>query len=176
MSMINIQTTVDGIMLAQQVSNGTIPAGSQDSPTALGSWSTSADVYISMVTQRANASNEGSSELQVKALVGDALCWTMQTFDNNVSHTAYIYNAKFNPGNAISPLQFSNMYSGLYLPSGTNPVGQPVFLHNYTWTAQGVVIETGAEIVSELSFILIDNSSGNHIGYFMWDPFITVGD
>ena len=175
MSLIDILVTTDGEKIAQQVSDGSLDPGSQANPTNLGSYTTS-DVYIAMITQNNNVDNntQGQSELQVKANAGDTIRWTMQTFGSNVDYTAYLYDGNFNPSENISPLVYMNMHTSVYLPPSTSPTADPVLLHNYIYAAQGTVIEYGDQIQYTLSFALVDNQTGENIGYFSWDPFINV--
>lgn len=174
MSLINIIVAVDGAKLAQQVSDGSIQPGSVSAPTSLGAWSQS-DVYIAMITQNSFASNnQGQSELTVKANSGDTLRWTMTSFDGNTDYTAFIYNGVFNPANNITPLTYFNMVASQYLPSGSNPTGGLTNYHDNVYVAQGTVVQPGTQIQYYLSFQLVNNSNGSVIGYFMWDPFISV--
>ena len=175
MALIDILVTVNGQQLAQQVSDGSLKPGSVNSPTALGSYSSS-DVYISMVAQNNYVSNDqGKSELSITANSGDSVRWTMTTFDENTDYTAFLYADHFNPSTGITSLSYFNMQSSLYLPSGTDPASGNVQLyHNNTYVAQGTIIESNQSIQYTLSFKLINNSNGQVIGYFTWDPFIKV--
>ncbi|MCW8878642.1 MAG: inclusion body family protein [Kangiellaceae bacterium] len=175
MALIDILISVNGEQLAAQIRDGSIKPGTVDSPTNLGSYSSS-DVFISMVTQDNYISNEqGQSELTVKANSGDTVRWTMTTFDENTDNTAFLYADKFNPATGITSLSYFNMHTSLYLPSSSDPKSGNIELyHNNTYVAQGTVIEPGQTIQYTLSFKLVDNSTGDVIGYFTWDPFIKV--
>lgn len=176
MSLINILINVDGSKLAQQVGDGSISAGSQSSPTNLGSY-TSSNVYIAMVAQNSVASNnQGQSELTVTANSGDSLRWSMQTFDGNADYTAFLYQGTFNPNQSITPLNYFNMHTSTYLPAGTQPTTGAILFHNNTYVAMGTVIEPGKQIQYTLAFELINNSTGQTIGFFTWDPFISVSN
>ncbi|PXF32147.1 hypothetical protein WH50_05985 [Pokkaliibacter plantistimulans] len=172
--MIDILIAVDGEYLAQQLKDGSLKPGSQSSPTNLGAWQSS-DLYIAMITQNSFLANDqGGSELDVKANSGDTIRWTMTTFDNNADYTAFLYAGNFNPAQSITPLTYFNMHTSLYLPSGSDPTGPVQLYHNYTYVAQGTVIEPQNKIQYTLSFQLVNNANGQVIGYFNWDPFISV--
>ncbi|WP_444997467.1 AidA/PixA family protein [Aliikangiella sp. IMCC44359] len=174
MALIDILVTVNGEQLAAQIRDGSLKPGSIDSPTNLGSWQSS-DVYISMTAQNNFVDNdEGKSELSVKANSGDAVRWTMTTFDENTDNTAFLYDGHFNPSTGITNLTYFNMHTSSYLPSGSNPRGGVQLFHNNTYVAQGNIIESNQTIQYTLSFQLVDNTTGKVLGYFTWDPFIKV--
>ncbi|WP_076411947.1 AidA/PixA family protein [Shewanella sp. UCD-KL12] len=175
MSLINVQVSVNADQLSTQVRDGSIPAGNVNQPTNLGSYSSS-DVFISMVAQdNVVANDQGKSELRINAVAGDAIRWSMTTLDDNARNTAFLYDGHFNPSTCITPLTYFNMHTKLYLPAGAEPKnGVIVEYDSYDYVAQGSIIEPGQTIQYTLSFKLIDNSNGQVIGYFTWDPFINV--
>lgn len=172
--MINILVAVNGTQLAQQVADGSINAGTQSSPTSLGSYHNS-DVYISMTAQNSVVVNDGGqSELTVAANSGDTLRWSMQTFDGNSDYTAYLYAGRFNPPANISSLIYLPVTTSSYLPTSSNPLAAPSLVHNSAYFAQGTVLKPGATIQYFMEFTLVNNSNGVIVGYFSWDPFINV--
>jgi nematocidal protein AidA len=175
MATINIQIAVDASTLAQQVADGSVKAGTQSSPTSLGSWSQS-NVFITMTSQNSNVTNnsQGQSELYVKANSGDQVQWFVTTFDNNVDYTAYLYNGTFNPNTAFSGLTYLTPQVNTYLPNTNNPTGPINKFTNVESYALGTVLQVGIQIQYTLSFTLVNNSNGSVIGYFTWDPFIQV--
>lgn len=175
MQTIDILIAVDGAKLAQQVADGSVSPGSQESPTSLGSYAES-DVYLSMITQNSNVNNDtqGDSELQVKANSGDIVNWSITTFGDNADQTAYLYNGSFNPSSAMHSLSYSNFQVRNYIPAGETPTVDPSPYTNTLYNASSKVQQIGVQITYNLSFTLVDNSNGNIIGYFLWDPFIYV--
>ena len=172
--LINILVAVNGVKLAEMIADGSLKPGTASNPTSLGAWQQS-DVFISMIAQNSVATNnQGHSELTIKAESGDTIRWTMTTFDSNEDHTAFLYNGQFNPAN-ITPLSYFKMHTSIWLPQGSDPKGTLTLLHQYVYAAQGTITEAGATIQYTLSFRLIDNNTGNNLGYFSWDPFISVG-
>ncbi len=175
MALIDILVAVNGENLAARLADGSLQPGSENGPTNLGAWGGS-DRFISMITQDSFVANDqGKSELNVKAVSGDSLRWSMQTFDGNTRYTAYLYKGNFNPSVSITEPTYFNMHTSLYLPATSDPASaQPQLYHNNNYLAQGTVIEPQNQIQYTLSFKLVDNSTGNVIGYFTWDPFISV--
>lgn len=174
MNTIDVLISVDGAKLQQQVSDGSIPAGTQSSPTNLGSYGSS-DVFISMVSQNNFATNDqGASELTVKANSGDSLRWTITTFGNNIDNTAYLYNGQFNPASNMSSLTYLPIQNTTYLPATQDPESNADKYHNQLYVSTATVLSSGAKIQYTLSFKLIDNSNDEVIGFFAWDPFIQV--
>jgi hypothetical protein len=174
MSNIDILIAVDGAKLAEQISDGSLSAGSQASPTSLGAW-TDSDVYISMISQHSNVTNDGgASELTVAGSAGDNVRWSITTFGNNSDYTAYLYAGNFNPANAITALDYINIETENYLPATAAPTGGTTSVMNHLYIAQGTLVEPNVKIQYTLSFTLVDNATGEALGYFTWDPFIQV--
>lgn len=176
MATINVLIAVDGAKLAQQVADGSINAGSANAPTVLGSYSSS-DVYISMIAPNSAVSNgtQGQSELQIQANGGDSVEWAITTLDNNFDQTAFLYNGNFNPANAINtPLSYACGQAYAYLGTGNPATTTPTKFVNQVSTVTGTILKIDVTIQYTLSFVLVDNATGNTIGYFTWDPFINV--
>jgi nematocidal protein AidA len=172
--MIDILVAVNGEQLAQQVKDRSLNPGTQSSPTNLGSYQSS-NVYISMTAQNNVVVNDGGgSELTVAANSGDTLRWSMQTFDGNADYTAYLYAGTFNPPANITPLTYLPVTTSSYLPTGSNPLAAPSLVHNSAYFAQGTVLKPGTQIQYFLSFTLVNSSTGAIVGYFSWDPFISL--
>lgn len=193
MALINIIVAVNGSQLAQQVKEGAIKPGSADSPSMLGAYAQS-DVYITMIAQNCYASNaQGQSELTVKANSGDILRWNMVCFNDSTrphpkladtlqnvhperfaDYTAFIYNGNFKPSVNISPLVYMNIVASEYLPRGSKPKGPLKNYHNHVYIAEATVLQPATKIQYVMAFQLVNNASGKVIGYFVWDPFISV--
>ena len=176
MATINVLIAVDAAQLAQQVKDGKIKAGSQNSPTSLGSYSSS-DVYIAMIAPNSVVVNgtQGQSELQISANSGDTVEWAITSFDNNFDQTPYLYNGTFSPSGSINiPLSYSCGQAYAYLATGNPPASKPTKFINQVSTVSGQIQMVATKITYHLSFTLVDNATGNIIGYFQWDPFILV--
>lgn len=176
MATINVLIAVDGASLAAQVADGHLSAGSANAPTNLGSYGSS-NVYISMIAPNSYVSNstQGQSELQISANGGDTVEWAITTFDNNFDQTAYLYGSSFNPASAINtPLSYACGQAYAYLATGNPPASTPSKFVNQVSTVSGTILQIGLTIQYTLSFVLVNNSNGQIIGYFLWDPFINV--
>lgn len=173
MAQINILIAVDANTLAQRVQDGSLSAGTVSSPTNLGSYGSS-NVYISMVTQNNNVTNnsQGQSELTITCDSGDELQWSIVSFDMNTEQTPYLYSGAFNPSTGITPLSYVTSQVVNYFPPSGTPTGTPVEATNTIARAIGVVTSPGQSIQYTLSFVLVNNANGTIIGYFSWDPFI----
>jgi hypothetical protein len=176
MATINILVIVDGTGLASAVADGIIPAGTQASPTALGSYESS-DVYISMVAPNGSVVNntQGQQGLLISTNGGDIIAWGITTFANNFYQTAYLYNGIFNPSNSINtPLSYACGEASVYLALKNQHANKPTKFINQASTVSGTILQVDVTIQYVLSFTLVNNSNGAIIGYFCWDPFITV--
>lgn len=176
MATVNVLIAVDGASLAAQVADGQLSAGSAGAPTNLGSYGSS-NVYISMIAPNSYVSNstQGQSELQISANGGDTVEWAITTFDNNFDQTAYLYGSSFNPASAINtPLSYASGQAYAYLATGNPPASSPTKFINQVSTVSGTILQIGLTIQYTLSFVLVNNSNGQIIGYFLWDPFINV--
>ena len=75
MALINILVAVNASELASRLADGSMKPGSVSSPTNLGAWGGS-DVFVSMIAQNSYvASDQGGSELDIKANSGDTVRW-----------------------------------------------------------------------------------------------------
>jgi nematocidal protein AidA len=180
MSTIDILIAVDTDKLASQVSDGKLSPGTINSPTSLGAWGTS-DVFISMLAQHSYATNnQGGSELTVTCKSGDEIQWIIMGFDGNADYTVYLYNGVFNVQNSqqpasnyISSMNYNRITVPNYFPTN-NPSGPVSEIDNTIYATEAKLLKYGVTLQYTLSFALIDNSTGTAVGYFSWDPFITI--
>lgn len=171
---IDILTVVDCVSLMNAVSAGTLVAGTQTNPTSLGSYGSS-DAYIYMITASAYVVNDqAKSELTVAANVGDSVRWMITCPGGGTSYNTILTNWTAGSGAALMapqpplslPLQLN-----LYVGSATaGPTAIP--FTNYCY--QGTVIATG-QIQYVITFNVLDQK-GNSLGYFCWDPFISISN
>jgi hypothetical protein len=193
MAQINILIAVNGeaIVEAMSGSDPKLKAGTLEKPANLGG-NDSSDVYISMVTQNRNLTNksitttnkwegEGGSELNITCNFGDELQWSIISFDMNREQTPYLYNGYFecqNPEHTplgISPLKYLTTQVDNYFPPSDLPTGTPVkVINTVAKVISNVTTHDQQKLRYELSFVLVNNSNGDIIGYFMWDPFIVI--
>ncbi|MES2381889.1 MAG: AidA/PixA family protein [Bacteroidota bacterium] len=184
---INVLIAVDGETLYNQIQDGSLLAGTADSPTSIGNYGTT-DVYLSMVTQHSNVTNnpqgghgQGESELSIICNIGDIIQWSVITFDANTGQTPYLYGGNFKclaPAGAAAgiktPLKYLTTEVVNYFPPTNNPTGTPIAATNAIARAIGLITAPGQTLQYSLAFALVNNSNGTIIGYFSWDPFIVI--
>jgi hypothetical protein len=189
---INVLVVVDGETLYNKVLDGSLLAGTVTIPTSLGTFGTS-DVYISLITQNNNVSNnlpggheQGQAELSITCKVGDIVQWSVITFDANTNQTPYLYNAIFETVDPISrepnnlplgitnPLTYKTTTVVNYFPPSGNPTTTPKKHTNTIATAAGTITIAGQTLQYAPCFALVNNSDGSIIGYFTWDPYIVT--
>jgi hypothetical protein len=98
----------------------------------------------------------------------------MTTFGGDTGYTAYLYDGVFNPAHHLSPLLYLNLAPTVYLPDSGEPRASVRPYTNHLYVAQANVVIPGGRINYHLSFVLLDNSTQQVIGYFSWDPYIKV--
>jgi len=175
MARIGITIIVDADNIKAHLDSGQLQPGTQASPTNLGA-NAASDNYLYMIAKRGVVSSgqEGSSELTITANVGDTIQWSMNTLLFNTKYTPFIYDSRFNPSNGLSPTQYLNITTTNYIPPGSNPTAPTQKVTSQLYVAMATVVKSGQKIQYVLSFKLIDNATGNVIGYFSWDPFIVI--
>ncbi len=175
MSTVNILVAVNAEQLAQKVADGALHAGTMSSPTSLGSWGSS-DAFIAMITQSQYAvTGQGQSELNVTASSGDVIRWMITGFDFGTDYSVYVYSSNFNPSNDIASTVYMNLQANEFLPPSGDTTQAPVAVTNHIYVAQSTVSgNSGTQIQYTMSFAVYDNKAKRNLGYFVWDPFITI--
>lgn len=171
---IDILSVIDTATLASKVANGSIPKGSISSPTSLGSYSQS-DTYVFMITEGSYVVNDqAKSELTIACEVGDNIRWTITNPGAGVEYSCILYNfASAAINTAISEPICLPMDVNLYINGETPNTSTPRAI-NYTSSAwQTTALAACNSVQYSWSFQLIDEN-GNILGYFQWDPFITI--
>ncbi|WP_299675765.1 AidA/PixA family protein [uncultured Tenacibaculum sp.] len=155
--------------------------GTLDNPTGLGGWSDS-DSFVFMICDGQYAcNNQGKSELSIKANIGDTLRWTITdpstgliSGQQNKSFSCILYKFKSAGINKqiTDPVLKSTPALTYYnsLNSATTPSAGAYMCSS--WTSS--VLSLGSNIQYDWSFQVIDNFSGDVVGYYTWDPFINV--
>ena len=167
METIPILTVIDCQSVITQKGQG----GSSDSPINLGSWSTS-DLYVYMLTTESFVvSEQGQSELTVKAQVGQSVQWAMTCIGAGTQYNVIIQGVTADTTTALStpfslPLT-TERYVGA--PGSTpTPESYQEFLMQATVQSVG-----SGQIQYYVKFSIVD-TSGHTLGYYLWDPFINV--
>jgi len=154
--------------------------GSLENPTSLGAWDQS-DSFVFMICDGQYAcNNQGKSELTINAKVGDTVRWTITdpstgliSGQNSQSFSCILYNFKSGSQDktisapALKSVPALSYYNSL--TSETKPSAAAYMCSS--WTSS--ILEKG-NVQYDWSFQVIDNFSGNVVGYYTWDPFINV--
>jgi hypothetical protein len=173
---INISILVD----AENIVNQILDTGTVDAPLSLESCG-DADNFIYMIAKSGFVSNnqQAKSELGISAKIGDKITWNMTTFGNNAKYSAFMYASEFQLESGdgkvgVSPVSYTNQEVEVYLPSSNDPADTPEKYTNTIYTASTRVINTDQTLQYTLSFQLVNDATGEVLGYFSWDPYIVI--
>jgi nematocidal protein AidA len=166
---VDILCVIDAETLADLVGSGKISKGSLNSPTSLGAWGSS-DLYIYMITEGSFVvNNQAKSELTIKTSVGDNVRWHITCPSNRQSCMLY----QLQTGSTLlGPMELLHMTETEYI-NDTATTAKKVTYQESAW--QTTVLGTGS-VQYSWNFQLIDNKTGNVLGYFCWDPFINIAE
>jgi len=173
--MANVAQILSVIDCASILGNTSIPRGTIGNETNLGSWAQS-DAYIFMVGSGDYlASNQGKSELNIGAHSGDVVQWTVTDPTSGQQYSPILYGFTAGQGgNAISPPVMLSITLNVYQPQSTSQPTGPfaaVAYQDYVWEA--TIIAPNTQIQYIWKFAILDQS-GNVLGAYTWDPFITI--
>ena len=182
MAQIFIAITVDAITLGERQDKGT-----WDSPISLGA-NKKSDVYIEMMTQNSSVvKNQGKSELNVRANVGDEIVFTISAPGAGENYYPILYDADIDNHNVKSLGPNTAVWNNYCLDSGgsgTEPTftksvpsgypneGQPNTFICPQWLFQ---VNGVGESVYHFKFAVVNTQTGEK-GFFKWDPFVTISN
>lgn len=159
MAEIDIQMTFDAVTILDTYKGNSDP----DNPVGI-----SANL-VYMVTNQGNVvTGEGGGELNVSAQTDDTLRWREAALNPEYSVLLYA----FTPATGlISPPQSLQSTITVPVPNPGNPL-QPgrQTIQDYFW--QATVLNPGT-LTYHFSFMIVARS-GAELGYYAWDPFITI--
>ena len=168
-----MSTTIDILVIADAeaiISDYQNPSKSQMNPTMIDSR------LMYMVASSNAVSGDGTGDLRINASVGDTVNFSCVTPSNNRVSSALIYDIRRTAGSNV----FSNFSSKSFAVSTMEPAGPsvlpPMAYPQKVWVFTASVIATGSENYGP-SFALYKNSANMQselVGYFTWDPIITV--
>jgi hypothetical protein len=129
---------------------------------------------IFMVTQKNDTlSGHGAAELDFKASPSDIIRWRETTLERNTGNNIQLYHYTAGSGtNLITPPSIQPVMVTIPIPNAADPLHPKQFqkIADYFW--QATVCDTG-RIVYNFSFMVLKRD-GTVLGYFRWDPFITI--
>ncbi|HEX7641373.1 MAG TPA: AidA/PixA family protein [Burkholderiaceae bacterium] len=168
----DIVCVIDANTIMQAVAAGKLAAGTATAPTSLGSWKES-DQYIFMIADGSYVSNDqGKSELTLDCSVGDQVRWSITNPSADFTYNCLLYNFVPNKTGIISPPQPVTKTVTTYCNTPGNPTVPAASTMTMTvWTAN---VESVGSVQYSWAFMIVDNATGETVGYFFWDPFIKV--
>jgi hypothetical protein len=151
---------------------GATPKPSQDpnNPTAIGAGS------IFMIASQQNViTGNGGNELNVSANTGDIIRWREMSLSLDVDDRVMLYQFHGSNNNLITAPQpivitIKDPIPGVPPAPPLPPASQTI--QDFFW--QTTVLQQGTDTY-QFSFVL-NRRNGNLIGYFIWDPFITISN
>ena len=174
MAIIDILCVIDTNLLRRlKISSGTL-----EHPTNLGA-NHHSDAFIFMICDGQFAVNhQGGSELTIKANVGDTIRWTitdpstgLAASENAQSFSCILYNFQSKSKNISKP-SLKSAAAISYYNSQTSPTTpEPTEYMCSSWTSSILAV---GNIQYDWAFQVIDNYSGEVVGYYTWDPYINV--
>ncbi len=154
------------------------PSKNSNSPTPITS-----DLLYMIVTKDSSVSGNGTGDLRVKAAVGDQLRWREESLSNNFDTSVLFYNFVSNGQNLITlpPTLVGGIQANGVVISTLEV--QPNAAAAPPWLSAGAVQtpyhywQTTTEAKGSVTYhwqFAISDSRGNLLGYFQWDPYITI--
>lgn len=133
-----------------------------------------ADKVIFMLTKRGDTiSGHGASELNFIANSSDIIRWRETTLEGNTGLNVQLYNYYISKGqDLITPPSMQPISVIIPVPNPSDP-GKPKNFQkvaDYLW--QSTALDTGNVVYT--FFFAILNRDGSPLGYFSWDPYITI--
>lgn len=125
--------------------------------------------FVYMVTNQGNVvTGEGGGELNVSAQTDDVLRWREATLNPEYSVLLYAFTPQTG---LISPPQPLQSTITVPVPNAGNPL-QPgrQTIQDYFW--ESTVLNPGT-LTYHFRFMIV-NRAGAELGYYSWDPFITI--
>jgi nematocidal protein AidA len=128
---------------------------------------------IYMMVRQGNAlSGQAGGELNVKAQIDDVIRWRETTLSLSADSNAILY--KYTPwigGDLISPAVVRISHPTVPIPNPNDPLHPTTQqITSHYWTSD--VLDQGRVIYSFRFFIMDRNEKV--IGYYYWDPYVTI--
>lgn len=162
-SILDVLITIDAKEIMRTVS---VPSLDPKRPTGVGNTG-----LIYMITQQGSAlSGNTGAEMNLSATVGDVIRWRETTLALNYEYQVLLY--EYNSDNPIlsPPVPLVGQVD-IPLPNPSDPLNPNAqTVNSYFW--QATVLRAG-HVTYNFSFMITDRN-GKALGYFYWDPFITI--
>jgi len=161
-AILDLLVLVDGETVAT-----TLPPGMAENPTSV----PTPLIYMIANSDRVDF-GQASKELKITASTGDVIRWSAASLSLNSAYQVSLY--KFHPvrgADLISTPAPLVIEATMPLPNPQDPAKPGTQTRKYSFW-QTTVLEPG-----ELTYafnLMIMNRSGKQLGYYYWDPFISI--
>ncbi|TDC23298.1 nematocidal protein AidA [Streptomyces sp. 8K308] len=166
---INVLIAFDASSIKRDISN---PSKNPDQPTSVGSQ------YIYMTTRHDHVVNSSSgANLDFEANPGDTIRWRETTLSLNADYSALLYAyVSSDPDHKLLEDPRVSIVEGSFPIPKEGVGGKPDYdrqsYNDHFWTA--LVKKSDASGITYHFSFQIHDDEGNLVGYFKWDPHITI--
>ena len=159
MAEIDIQVTFDAVAILDTYKG----SSNQNNPVGI-----SGDLVYLVTNQGHVVTGEGGSELNVSAQTDDVLRWREATLNPGYSVLLYAFTP---PMGLISPPRPLRSTVTVPVPNPSSPL-QPgrQTIQDYFWQS---TVQSPGHLAYHVSFMIVDQS-GAQMGYYAWEPFVTI--
>lgn len=168
------QITIDNILIVFDAETivDTYTKPSLDSTKPIGI--SNSNNVIFMLTKSGDAlSGQGGSELNFKASPSDIIRWRETTLERNTGYNVQLYEYKASAGgDLISTPTMMPIQVTIPVPNPSNPLKPTKTQKVYDYLWQSTVLDTG-RVTYTFKFEIL-NRDGTALGYYSWDPFVTI--
>lgn len=161
-SIIDLLIVVDGETLIE-----TLPPGTVDKPTSV----PEPMIYMVVMNDRA-VFGQASKELKIKAITDDVIRWRAASLSLNANYQVLLYKYLALKGDDLitPPVPLISEVTSP-LPNPSDPLKPTTQKRKYPFW-QATVLQAG-EVTYAFHLMILDRQS-TPLGYYYWDPFITI--
>ncbi|EST18846.1 inclusion body family protein [Streptomyces roseochromogenus] len=157
---INVLISYDAFTIKERYPN---PSQDPNNPTHVG------HDLIYMTTRQDSIIGMPGAELNIAASPGDLIRWRETTLSLNFDYSALLYRYVSADQHLISPPQVRRIDARLPLPIPNSHEFETQDIEQHYWSTE--VLKLGT-VTYRFFFQLLDGK--NRLGFFQWDPFITI--
>jgi nematocidal protein AidA len=164
----NVLITFDVEALMTAVPN---PSKNPDNPTFV----SDPNKFIFMLTKKADTlSGHGGAELDFKASPSDIIRWRETTLERNTGKNIQLYKYTSNAADLLTKPSIQPVLVTVPVPNPDDHLHPVQFqkISDYFW--QATVLDVG-RVVYRFNFMVLKRDA-TPLGYFTWDPFITINN
>lgn len=173
-SFIDILTVIDAKSLMDDYAAN---PGTKDFPTT----PANPAKYMYMLVKRSEANNmEAQPELSVAVKTGDVVNWRATSMTTNTSLATLLYRMHISQGDDLvtAPAPIGPVQVDVPDPvTDGNVVSSIGTQRFYDFYFQATAVRPGSPGMNQVTyqqFIMLTDNQGNPVGYFGWDPYLTI--